>query len=1473
MKKQIRVALTGLVLLLSCLMIYHQLDTPRSSMTEGPNSPTIFQAKLKHLAALPHGADPRYHLERWEDLHDPKTGDIPRSRLVPTMRYIESLKAEIAAGNKKIPGIEWTERGPFDQTGGRVRTIMLDLSDPTKNTYWTGGVSGGLFKTSNGLGTEPVWEPVNDFWATLRIACIAQDPIHKDTLYVGTGEIFSAPDGLGIWRSVDHGVSWEQLESTHNDSLKSPVRLTVDSTGALWGAFFQGGVQRSTDGGQTWTKLLGVGKGADNDRASVITRDVSGVWYSCFGGKTNANTIYRSLDNGSSWESISDNLNLNVSGSPARRIELALMENNPGVLYAAAARSFSAPLKAKIFFSNDSGSTWVQRSGMSTGKQGVYDLCIGVDPADVNNVFGGGVPFNRSTDGGVTWSGFTSGHPDHHLVYFVPGTNGEWMFVTTDGGIDRYHKTNTGYELQRVNTGLRVTQFYRVGAFPGAGVNLFAGGTQDNGTVSLFNGETEKWTGSDGGHVFFDEDEPNQILTFTQANVAYGSVTSGENFKSKSLDSLSFVARADYSSPDNMLYLEKGFGSYQYVRPFNNGQLVWDQQGANNIPAFNGSKVKAVRVSRAVLGRIFLGLQNGDVFQVDQANTPNPVVKLLRNGMGSVSSISYFPDDEGILMTTHSNFGCKSVYVSNDSGATWTCVEGNLPDFGVGWGIFAPDNPDQALIATSLGVWTSDDLNGDLTEWEPTLNGMAQVEVQMLATRKGDHAVYAGTYGRGIFSTNHFCKDCAEVTNTLGNPPAISEETGPWLCNLVINESDTYTNHNSVPEEITLQTFRFHAAGKSDGLTPFVVKRLKDDDFRVLAIGTEYSKTDYAPGVNSLPFHSNGVSKITLAPGETLAAGFSDTDVQTGTKATGNGAVIGYDTLGVDDEVWATGGTRLNTGGLLQLTRGVAPGMLTEPDLFRNYQFSITFSRRTLPEGGIYLDTECGDRGKFWVVGQQPEASNGQFVSPFQVSNQLLAPEGIAFKEITFTFDHDQVENRRLYVRAGESDGKIWWKINGGIWKTTGITNPDSQYVWLKLVNNVSLQSGSNELKIAYGKGDLNLDRFALVTSAYGDPFGLGDPTPDCIPFIPGDSVPFAEMGNVSADQPSANAWTTVKLDEFYLNPVVVMGPLSELDPEPATIRVRNAAADSFQFQIDEWDYLDGVHGTENISYFVMEAGNFTAGLNIEYAGGTAMVRENWKKIGFGTTYGQPPVVLAQVMSVNEGSAVCTRIRNVTTDSFEVRLREEEANDGIHAKELVGWVAIETGNDVLINPKMTTEVRDTLYNEDKKIIYPLPTFIYSGSAILLAHTQSNVGGEPCVLRYDNTAPSFFIRVQEEQSQDVELNHPPESIGYAVFEQPSKILIGKKADEEIASQVMEAGFEVRCYPNPFRDGISVQLNHPPGPYAKVELFDLMGRKLLEKGMTTEAGDTRLEMPAGLKKGYYLLRVQSGGVHRSLRVLKQ
>jgi len=83
-----------------------------------------------------------------------------------------------------------------------------------------------------------------------------------------------------------------------------------------------------------------------------------------------------------------------------------------------------------------------------------------------------------------------------------------------------------------------------------------------------------------------------------------------------------------------------------------------------------------------------------------------------------------------------------------------------------------------------------------------------------------------------------------------------------------------------------------------------------------------------------------------------------------------------------------------------------------------------------------------------------------------------------------------------------------------------------------------------------------------------------------------------SDIGVIGTAQVDHN-WTTINLNQSFTDPVVVTGALSSNETDPATVRIRSVTANSFEIQIDEWDYLDGAHASEQVSYAVVEAGYY----------------------------------------------------------------------------------------------------------------------------------------------------------------------------------------------------------------------------------------------------------------------------------------
>jgi len=157
------------------------------------------------------------------------------------------------------------------------------------------------------------------------------------------------------------------------------------------------------------------------------------------------------------------------------------------------------------------------------------------------------------------------------------------------------------------------------------------------------------------------------------------------------------------------------------------------------------------------------------VVRVSDANSPAPSVTVsapvgtaaTTNG-AYLSSVDVDPANGNHLLATLSNFGVVSVFESTDGGASWSSIEGNLPDMPVYWGLFAPRNAQLngaaggnggILLGTELGVWTTSVISGAATQWIVNSSGFPNVRTDMLKLRFSDMSVLAATHGRGLFTT------------------------------------------------------------------------------------------------------------------------------------------------------------------------------------------------------------------------------------------------------------------------------------------------------------------------------------------------------------------------------------------------------------------------------------------------------------------------------------------------------------------------------------------------------------------------------------------------------------------------------------------------------------------------------------------------------------------------------------------------
>ncbi len=708
--------------------------------------------------------------QQFELTKDPALGYPPTERLLDVMTYIQNTAFD---KNTPISAAKWRERGPY-QVGGRTRTIMIDANDPTGKTAFAAGVAGGLWRTKDILGANVVWEPINDYLENLAVVTLVQDPSNPQVMYFGTGEAYfnlDAVSGLGVWKSTNGGLNWNRLPSTI--SFEHTMRMAVHSNGDVYAATSNDGLQRSQDGGQTWTKVLGIGisTGSSNAVNDVEIGADGAIW--TITGYRSAAVIYKSpaganIGDINNWERVGRSTTGFVGGQD--RVELACAATNPDVVYALCSDAGAATY---IYKTTNGGVSWVKTSnapsvngnGNFAGDQAWYDLDIEVDPTNENRVVVGGVDVMMSTTGGTTWTSVTAAysnvapyiHPDQHFIYYHPSKNGR-LFIGNDGGIYRSDNANDGPSAIRfkvINARYNVTQYYGCAIHPGYRSDYFIAGSQDNGTHA-FNSfsidDVDHIWGGDGMICHIDQTD-GMIQVVSSQNGNYGlSTDGGVNFSGGvSVPSAGFVNVSEYDDDANILYAQTIGGSYYRWDVMSGTNETVTMTGASNL-----GSITHLQTSPNVSNRLYVGTSFGRVIRVDDANvgtTKNIVSSSI--GSGSVSCIAVQKGNENHLLATVSNYGTVSIHESFNNGSTWQSVEGNLPDMPVRWVLFDPIDPDQAMIATEAGVWVTEDLDGSNTVWQPSLLGMPITRIDMLQYRESDNLIVAATHGRGLFTTDY----------------------------------------------------------------------------------------------------------------------------------------------------------------------------------------------------------------------------------------------------------------------------------------------------------------------------------------------------------------------------------------------------------------------------------------------------------------------------------------------------------------------------------------------------------------------------------------------------------------------------------------------------------------------------------------------------------------------------------------------
>ncbi len=596
---------------------------------------------------------------------------------------------------------------------------------------------------------------------------------------------------------------------------RNPEIVFVAAGGPLFGPGGDRGVYKTTDGGKTWRNVLKGDQdtGANDLRMSFTDPEVMfAAMYQrrrtacCVNGGGPGSAIYKSTDAGETWTKLAGGL----PTGPLGRISLDIFRGSSNIVYAGiegpgaggggggGGRGAADAGSSGLYRTDDGGASW--RKVSSVNPRPLYFSQVRVDPSTPDRVYMGGVKMQMTVDGGKSMETSASNaiHDDIHAIWLDPH-NPDHVLIGGDGGIGvSYDQAKTWVFEANLPVGL----FYHVGYDMEIPYNV-CGGMQDNYdwcgpsatrlAAGILNSDWFQIATGDGFVSLPDLKNSKIIYTETQdGNMQRRDKVTGE---SKSIrptplnvtpaPAAGEAYRFEWDTPIIISWQDRGVlytAGNKVFRSTDRGDS-WTAISPDLTTNVNrdtvttmGLKGSDITISKndgvsqwpAIVSLAESPKQAGVLY----AGADDGTLSVTRNGGGSWTNITKnLPGDPAggwISRIAASRYEAGTVYVtvdnhrlndydtyiwaSNDFGATFHSIKANLRGESVKTITEDQRNPDVLYIGTETGLFVSLDRG---KSWSRIKANLPTVRVDEITLHERDNAMLLATHGRALWILDH----------------------------------------------------------------------------------------------------------------------------------------------------------------------------------------------------------------------------------------------------------------------------------------------------------------------------------------------------------------------------------------------------------------------------------------------------------------------------------------------------------------------------------------------------------------------------------------------------------------------------------------------------------------------------------------------------------------------------------------------